>query len=118
MSTEDDSSSSSSGDELLKFNVMSQPSPSKHEKTTAEETEVLPDSKDETPFVKTDDPQPPSNNDDAIDEAKAQRTATSVMIEKKLESPSSLYWHVQKKKKKMTVFPCRIPPDEGEYIGT
>ena len=118
MSIEDDSSASSTDSWLLKYNVMSQPSPSKHEETTAEETEALPDSKDETPFVKTDDPQPPSNNDDAIDEAKAQRTATLVMIDKKLESPSSLYWHVQKKKKKTTLFPCRIPPDEGEYIGT
>eukprot|EP00956_Cyclotella_meneghiniana_P041781 scaffold239217_cov23-Cyclotella_meneghiniana.AAC.1 len=91
--TDDDASDASSGlgDDILYYS--SQPSPRINKETTAQQTEAQSDSKDETAFVKTDDPPQPLPSDNAVDEAKAQRTAASVTIEKRLDSPSSLYWH-------------------------
>jgi hypothetical protein len=109
----DEDSSCSSGDDILNFTVMSQPSPAKAYQIKDEESDehdLLSEPKkhagDET-----------GNTSDCVDEAKALHTATSVIIDKNLESPSNLYWRIKKKGKAKTIYPVRIPPQESEYIG-
>lgn len=113
MASDYDSSSCSSGDELLNFTILSQPSPAKSEEK--DETVELTVTKN-NPSRKQDN-ELEDSKPAAVDEARALSTANSVIIDKQLESPSSLYWHIAKKKKKTTIYPVRTPPDESEYIG-
>jgi hypothetical protein len=104
---------------------MSQPSPAKaeDEDTKKDVTQPVPkadadesNASENEKVAKTRKEKKPNEN--TVDESRALHVASSVIIDKRLGSPSSLYWHIQKKKKKKEViFPVRIPSDESEYIG-
>lgn len=118
----DDDSSCSSGDELLNFTMMSQPSPVKTDETKDEaqdenDVDQEGNNADSTEAMDAKCDPKAKESVSAVDEDKSQRIASSVPIDKRLDSPDSLYWHVCKKKKKLIIFPVRIPPNESEYIG-
>jgi hypothetical protein len=116
MGIDDDSSSCSSGDDLLNYNYMSQPSPTRTEKKGEPETSAVATNSHE--LIKNTKPAAKRDASSAeINEERARQTASDVIIDKRLDSPSSLFWHICKKKSQTVIYPVRIPPDESEYIG-
>ena len=98
---------------------MSQPSPAKtnEEKVSAETKTEKHTIVTETKTASSLQQDSKTNNlATAIDQEKC-RSLVDLIHLPLLSSPSSLYWHIAKKKSKQFLYPVRLPPDPSEYIG-